>query len=161
MGLRLDEKHSSLNWWSLKIVAIQYESNPLGLIFYLYHTAPRFSFYLLHPLLQIVLTVKAPQQFQMNRYISHWFLKWLFWYIINLYGKLHLLVWKFLQKGHWKGPKKGLKNVDCANWENVPIFSKWIDRLCASQYSKIYRFIWRRMCVITHSFLKSVRFWRI
>ena len=101
------------------------------------------------------------QQFQMNRYISHWFLKWLFWYIINLYGKLHLLVWKFLQKGHWKGPKKGLKNVDCANWENIPIFSKWIDRLCVPQYSKIYRFIWRRMCVITHSFLKSVRFWRI
>ena len=111
----------------------------------------RFHYYLLHTF----------PQFQMNRYISHWFLKWLFWYIINLYGKLHLLVWKFLQKGHWKGPKKGLKNVDCANWENVPIFSKWIDRLCASQYSKIYRFIWRRMCVITHSFLKSVRFWRI
>ena len=107
------------------------------------------------------LWILLQQQFQMNRYISHWFLKWLFWYIINLYGKLHLLVWKFLQKGHWKGPKKGLKNVDCANWENVPIFSKWIDRLCASQYSKIYRFIWRRMCVITHSFLKSVRFWRI
>ena len=100
------------------------------------------------------------QQFQMNRYISHWFLKWLFWYILNLYGKLHLLVWKFLQTGHLKGPKKGLKNVDCANWENIPIFSKWIDRLCAPQYSKIYRFIWRRMCVITHSFLKSVRFWR-
>ena len=101
------------------------------------------------------------QQFQMNRYILHWFLKRLFWYTLNLYGKLHLLVWKFLQKGHWKGPKKGLKNVDCANWENIPIFSKWIDRLCAPQYSKIYRFIWRRMCVITHSFLKSVRFWRI
>ena len=107
------------------------------------------------------LWILLQQQFQMNRYISHWFLKWLFWYIINLYGKLHLLVWKFLQKGHWKGPKKGLKNVDCANWENIPIFSKWIDRLCAPQYSKIYRFIWRRMCVITHSFLKSVRFWRI
>ena len=25
----------------------------------------------------------------------------------------------------------------------------------------IYRFIWREMCVITHSFLRSVRFWRI
>ena len=25
----------------------------------------------------------------------------------------------------------------------------------------IYRFIWRGMCVITHSFLKRVRFWRI
>ena len=62
------------------------------------------------------------QQFQMNRYISHWFLKRLFWYILNLYGKLHLLVWIFLQKGHSKGPKKGLKNVDFANWEKYPHF---------------------------------------
>ena len=122
-----------------------------------------FSTYFIFPWNIVPLTLSRwlKQQFQMNRYISHWFLKWLFWYIINLYGKLHLLVWKFLQKGHWKGPKKGLKNVDCANWENIPIFSKWIDRLCVPQYSKIYRFIWRRMCVITHSFLKSVRFWRI
>ena len=59
----------------------------------------------------------------MNRYISHWFLKSLFWYILNLYGKLHLQVWKFLQKGHWKGPKNGLKKVDCENWKNIPIFS--------------------------------------
>ena len=102
-----------------------------------------------------------PQRFQMNWYISHWFLKLLFWYFLNFYGKLHLLVWKFIQKGHWKGPKKGLKKVNFTNWENIHIFSKWIDRLCAPQYSKIYRFIWRRMCVITHSFLKSVRFWRI
>ena len=32
------------------------------------------------------------QQFQMNRYILQGFLKWLFWYILNLYGKLHPLV---------------------------------------------------------------------
>ena len=52
------------------------------------------------------------QQFQMNRYISQGFLKWLFWYILNFYGKLPLLVKKFLQKDQFKGPKKEKKNVD-------------------------------------------------
>ena len=52
------------------------------------------------------------QQFQMNRYISQGFLKWLFWYILNLYGKLPLLVKKILQKDQFKGPKKEKKNVD-------------------------------------------------
>ena len=64
---------------------------------------------------------KAPyqsttQQFQMNRYISQGFLKWLFWYILNLYGKLPLLVKKFLQKEEFKGPKKEKKNVDFATF---------------------------------------------
>ena len=55
--------------------------------------------------LDAVLHVVASQQFQMNRYISQGFLKWLFWYILNLYGKLPLLVKKILQKDQLKGPK--------------------------------------------------------
>ena len=134
------------------------------------------------------------QQFQMNRYISHWFLKWLLWYILNLYGKLHLLVQKFLQKDQFKDPKKGRKNVYFATFQKNPHFllmnryivcctceemNRYIlccaseERMCYHTYSspnesiyfaphsKLYRFIWRRICVIRHSFLKSVRFWRI
>ena len=62
------------------------------------------------------------QQFQMNRYISQGFLKWLFWYILNLYGKLPLLVKKFLQKDQFKGPKKEKKNVDFATFLKSPHF---------------------------------------
>ena len=152
----------------------------------------------------------------MNRYISHWFLKMLLLYILNLNWKLHLLIQKFLQKGQCKGPKKVRKMYILQIEKNIPIFSKWIDILCAVQnvwkdfvkspffsewidifrshcsqaqtvdslksneeglcyhthsapnesiyfepQNTIYWFIWREMCVITHSFLKSVRFWRI
>ena len=62
------------------------------------------------------------QQFQMNRYILQGFLKWLFWYILNLYGKLPLLVKKFLQKDQFKGPKKEKKNVDFATFLKSPHF---------------------------------------
>ena len=58
----------------------------------------------------------------MNRYISQGFLKWLFWYILNLYGKLPLLVKKFLQKDQFKGPKKEKKNVDFATFLKSPYF---------------------------------------
>ena len=131
---------------------------------------------------------------QMNLYNSHQFLKRLFLHICNLYGKLHLVVKKFLQKGQFKGLKKCMKNLYFATWNFSPIFSKWIYIFCAVQKmlriyifcavsneeglcyhthsapdesiycapnNTIYRFIWREMCVITHSFLRSVRFWRI
>ena len=65
---------------------------------------------------------KVQQQFQMNRYILQGFLKWLFWYILNLYGKLPLLVKKFLQKDQFKGPKIENKNVDFATYLKSPHF---------------------------------------
>ena len=46
----------------------------------------------------------------------------LFWYILNLYGKLPLLVKKFLQKDQFKGPKKEKKNVDFATFLKSPHF---------------------------------------
>ena len=45
-----------------------------------------------------------------------------FWYILNLYGKLHLLVKKFLQKDQFQGPKKEKKNVDFATVLKFPHF---------------------------------------
>ena len=77
----------------------------------------------LGPVLKAPRAIGFPiQQFQMNRYISQGFLKWLFWYILNLYGKLPLLVKKFLQKDQFKGPKKEKKNVDFATFLKSPHF---------------------------------------
>ena len=105
----------------------------------------------------------STQRFQMNRYISHWFLKWLFWYIINLYWKLHLLV----KKNSTIRPisrlqKRSEKCRFCNLFKKSPFFPNESLYFCTEHVRKgIYIFCAvhvRKECVITHIPLQTNRY---